>query len=142
MRVGVFDSGVGGLSVLRAIRDSLPSVELAYCCDNQNFPYGTKSEADVVRFSTDVTARFAARANLDVLVIACNTASTVALPAIRAGLTIPVVGVVPAVKPAAAASKSKIIGVLATPQIIVIRQRQDDSDFTRMRIENASQQLD
>ena len=118
MRIGVFDSGVGGLSILRTIREALPDAMMSYCCDNLNFPYGTKSDEDVKRFALDVTSRFHAAAKLDVLVIACNTASTIALDAIRANLPIPVVGVVPAVKPAALASRSKIIGVLATPATI------------------------
>ena len=118
MHVGVFDSGVGGLSILAAIRTALPTIRLSYCCDNLNFPYGTKSDDDVLRFTVDITTRFFAEAKLDVLVIACNTASTIALSAVRAALPIPVVGVVPAVKPAAAASRTKIIGVLATPATI------------------------
>jgi len=118
MKVGVFDSGLGGLSVLGAIKESIPGIELAYCCDNFNFPYGTKSEADVITAALDATQRFFEQAAIDVLVIACNTASVVALEAIRQILPIPVVGVVPAIKPAALASKSKIIGVLATPVTI------------------------
>ena len=118
MRVGVFDSGVGGLSILSAIRTKNPAVEMAYCCDNLNFPYGTKSEADVIKYASAVTQKFVIQAKIDVLVIACNTASTIALPAIRSILSIPVVGVVPAVKPAAQATRSKIIGILATPAAI------------------------
>jgi glutamate racemase len=118
MHVGVFDSGVGGLSILSSIRSSLPASRLSYCCDNLNFPYGTKSDEDVLRFTVEITSRFFAVAKFDVLVIACNTASTIALAAVRSALPIPVVGVVPAVKPAAAASRSKIIGVLATPGAI------------------------
>lgn len=118
MRVGVFDSGVGGLSILSAIRAAVPGLELAYCCDNVNFPYGTKSEADVIKYSSQVSQQFVADAKIDILVIACNTASTIALPTIRSQLSIPVVGVVPAVKPAAQRTKSKIIGILATPASI------------------------
>lgn len=103
---------------MKAIRDAMPEVELSYCCDNANFPYGTKSESSVIQFASTVAKKFYDAAGFDVLVIACNTASTVALPKIRAELPIPVVGVVPAVKPAALASKSKIIGVLATPATI------------------------
>lgn len=118
MRVGVFDSGVGGLSILAAIHETLPAVDLSYCCDNKNFPYGTKTEAQVLDFAASVTSRFFDAAGLDVLVVACNTASVISLPKIRSNLPIPVVGVVPAVKPAARRSKSKIIGVLATPVTI------------------------
>lgn len=115
MRVGVFDSGVGGLSILSAIRMAIPDLELAYCCDNLNFPYGTKSEADVIKYSSRVSQQFVACAEIDILVIACNTASTIALPTLRSLLPIPIVGVVPAVKPASQNTKSKIIGILATP---------------------------
>ena len=118
MRVGVFDSGVGGLSILSSIRKNMASLDVAYCCDNLNFPYGTKSEADVIKYATLVTQQFVTQAEIDVLVIACNTASTIALSNIRSVLSIPVVGVVPAVKPAAQASRSKIIGILATPASI------------------------
>lgn len=118
MRVGVFDSGLGGLSILGAIQSACPYLDFAYCCDNLNFPYGTKTEADVVVAATEVTKKFCKSTNLDLLVIACNTASVVALDAIRREIQIPVVGVVPAVKPAAAASRNKFIGILATPVTI------------------------
>jgi glutamate racemase len=118
MRIGIFDSGVGGLSVLAAIHRALPKAELAYCCDHLNFPYGTKTDAEVLACASAVVHRFAQTVVLDVLVVACNTASTIVLPTLRQSLAIPVVGVVPAIKPAAQASKSKIIGVLATPATI------------------------
>ncbi len=118
MRVGVFDSGVGGLSILEAISTAIPEVDLSYCCDNENFPYGTKTESVVIDCATEITKKFVEHGQIDVLVIACNTASTVALPKIRSLLAIPVVGVVPAVKPAAERSKSKVIGILATPATI------------------------
>ena len=118
LTVGVFDSGLGGLSVLGAIRGVLPDIDFAYCCDNLNFPYGTKSEGEVISAAERVTTLFFEAIKPDVLVIACNTASVVALDSIRKKLPIPVVGVVPAVKPAAQASKTKVIGVLATPVTI------------------------
>jgi len=118
MRVGVFDSGLGGLSIMSAIRTAIPSANLAYCCDNFNFPYGTKADTEVLGAALDVTGRFFQQTQMDVMVIACNTASVLALEAIRKKLPIPVVGVVPAVKPAAQASKTKFIGVLATPVTI------------------------
>jgi glutamate racemase len=118
MRVGIFDSGVGGLSILSAVTKALPGLDVVYCCDNLNFPYGTKSEFEVLRLALEITEKFIVRANIDVLVIACNTVSTIALAALRAKISIPIVGVVPAVKPAAQASISKIIGILATPSAI------------------------
>lgn len=114
MRIGVFDSGVGGLSVLESIQRRLPQASFFYCCDSAHFPYGTKSDADVIAFTTSASRRFVSEAALDLLVIACNTASTVSLPSVRAAVSCPVVGVVPAVKPAAKHSKTRCIGVLAT----------------------------
>jgi glutamate racemase len=83
-----------------------------------NFPYGTKSDEQVKKCATSVALKFYQQAKLDILVIACNTASTIALDEIRASMSIPVVGVVPAIKPAAEASRSKKIGILATPATI------------------------
>lgn len=117
-RIGIYDSGVGGLSVLSCLRQSIPAATFYYCSDNLNFPYGTKPEAEVVRFTVHNTGIFSAVYGLDLLVIACNTASTIALSTVRSRLSIPVVGVVPAIKPAAAASKSKTIALLATPATI------------------------
>jgi glutamate racemase len=106
----VFDSGVGGLSVLREIASLLPGVRLTYAADNAFFPYGTKSESALV-----------ARSSPDLVVIACNTASTTALDAVRGFLAIPVIGVVPAVKPAAAASQTRVIGLLGTATTVATR---------------------
>jgi glutamate racemase len=121
MHIGVFDSGVGGLSILSSIHKLLPDAQLSYCCDPINLPYGTKSTADVLNITIEMTRRFYTEAQFDVLVIACNTASTIALLDVRSSLSIPVVGVVPAVKPAALASKTKKIGILATQA--AVRQR-------------------
>jgi glutamate racemase len=110
----VFDSGIGGLSVLAEIRTLSPSVRLTYAADNAAFPYGLKTEPALIARVTAVIARLIAEASPDLLVIACNTASTSALAAVREFLTIPVIGVVPAVKPAAAATRSGTIGLLGT----------------------------
>lgn len=93
----------------------LPTANFVYCSDNKNFPYGPRPESQVEAFVTEVCANLVQRFNPDLLVIACNTASTVALPAVRSILQIPVVGVVPAIKPAAALTKTRAIGLLATP---------------------------
>lgn len=111
----MFDSGVGGLSVFQAVRTRVPAAIYHYCSDNLHFPYGTRGEDDVVRCALQTAALFIERCQLDMLIVACNTMSTIALPALRERWSIPVVGVVPAIKPAAAASKSRIIGLLATP---------------------------
>lgn len=113
--IGVFDSGVGGLSIYASIAKRLPEARYAFCSDNAHFPYGVRDEADVIHCVVGACERFVAKAGLDILVIACNTASTAALPALRDRLKIPVVGVVPAIKPAVSLSKTKVIGLLATP---------------------------
>ncbi len=114
----VFDSGVGGLSVLQAIRQQLPSVQLTYASDNGFFPYGTKTEDILLNRIDKVLSTTLMRFPVDMLVIACNTASTLALPLLRSKFSLPIVGVVPAIKPAAEQSQSKVIGLLATPATI------------------------
>ena len=110
----VFDSGVGGLSVMREIATLLPQLRLTYAADNAAFPYGTKTEAALVARVSAVIGTLVEATAPDIVVIACNTASTTALAAVRQFLTIPVIGVVPAIKPAAAASRSRVIGLLGT----------------------------
>jgi glutamate racemase len=110
----VTDSGVGGLSVVRAIRAALPGVRIIYLADNAAFPYGKLASAVLVERLTRLAARMAADYGCDAMVVACNTASTVALDALREVLTIPVVGTVPAIKTAGAVSKTRVIGLLAT----------------------------
>ena len=114
-RILVFDSGVGGLSVLTEIRARIPYCELVYACDNAAFPYGTKGEQELVERVDTVLRKLIHDIVPDIVVVACNTASTVALPRIRAHFRNPVVGVVPAIKPAALSSRNRVIGLLATP---------------------------
>ena len=118
IRIGIFDSGVGGLTVYQAIKSTLPDGQFYYCSDNEFHPYGTKADDAVAHRTLDVCTRFVMAAELDLLVIACNTASTVALGLLRSRLNLPIVGVVPAIKPAAEKSASGIIGLLATPATI------------------------
>ncbi len=110
----IFDSGVGGLSVVPPMRQRLPDVALVYACDNAMLPYGTRPDAWLVERILAVCDAAVSVSGCSVLVVACNTASTLALDALRARLTIPVVGTVPAIKPAAALSRSRHIGLLAT----------------------------
>jgi len=110
----VFDSGVGGLSVLSHIRARLPAASIVYAADNGGYPYGTKSEAEIAARVPALLGRLAERYKPRLIVIACNTASTIALAHVRGTLDVPVVGTVPAIKPAALASKSRVIGVLGT----------------------------
>jgi len=112
------DSGLGGLSVVAEIRRALPQARFAYLCDNAYFPYGTKADAALLAHFLKVMAAAIARTKPDLIVTACNTISTICLPELRAATPIPVVGVVPAVKPAAAMTKRKTIGLLATPATI------------------------
>ncbi len=114
-RIMIFDSGVGGLSIAAEISQKIPSAQLIFAADNQAFPYGTKEESELIERVDWILSRFLAIESADILVIGCNSASTIILPHLRQRFSIPVVGVVPAIKPAAKASKTKVIGVLATP---------------------------
>ena len=110
----VFDSGVGGLSVYDEMRQLLPHLHYIYVFDNAAFPYGEKSEAFIVERVLEIVTAVRQRYPLSLAVIACNSASTVSLPALREKFTFPVVGVVPAIKPAARLTANGIVGLLAT----------------------------
>ncbi|OOF09878.1 glutamate racemase [Salinivibrio sp. PR5] len=114
----IFDSGVGGLSVYQAIKASLPSAQYTYLFDNAAFPYGELEDQRLVHRVLTLIKATCERHAVDIIVIACNTASTLVLPTLRDALSIPVVGVVPAIKPAAALSQHKAIGLLATPATV------------------------
>ena len=109
-----FDSGVGGLSVLGPTRALLPTAPIVYVADHGAYPYGTRTEAEIASRVPALLGRLAERFRPRLAVIACNTASTIALDHVRAALHLPVVGTVPAIKPAAEISKSRVIGVLGT----------------------------
>jgi glutamate racemase len=111
--IGVVDSGVGGLSVLKEIRALLPGVSLGYVADSAYVPYG-QQDADTIVRRTDLLADFLLARGARLIVVACNTATAAAVPGLRARLPVPVVGMEPAVKPAAAATRNGTIGVLAT----------------------------
>lgn len=114
-RILAFDSGMGGLTVARAVRAQLPDAHLVYAADNAGFPYGAWKEDALVKRIVMVIGALIERAEPHIVVIACNTASTIALAQLREAYKVPFVGTVPAIKPAAAQTKSGIIGVLATP---------------------------
>ena len=114
-RILLFDSGMGGLTVARAVRQQLPDAHLVYCGDNAGFPYGAWKEEALVKRIVDVIGVLIERTEPHIVVIACNTASTIALTALRDTFKVPFVGTVPAIKPAAAQTRTGIIGVLATP---------------------------
>lgn len=109
-----FDSGVGGLSVLAPTRALLPDAALVYVADSAGFPYGIKSEGEIAARVPALLGRLAERYRPRLIVIACNTASTIALAEVRKALDLPIVGTVPAIKPAAAISVTRAIGVLGT----------------------------
>ena len=110
----VFDSGIGGLSVLRPIRALLPNAPIVYVADSAGYPYGTKRPGDIEARVPALLGRLSERFDPELIVIACNTASTIALDGVRAALDVPIVGTVPAIKPAAERSKTRVIGVLGT----------------------------
>ena len=109
-----FDSGVGGLSVLEPTRTLLPNAPIVYVADNAGYPYGKRSEKEIASRVPALLGRLVERFHPRLAVIACNTASTIALDHVRSALALPVVGTVPAIKPAAEMSKTRVIGVLGT----------------------------
>ncbi|MGR7997311.1 MULTISPECIES: glutamate racemase [unclassified Xanthobacter] len=111
----VFDSGVGGLSVFREVARARPDASFVYAADDAGFPYGGLSDAALVARVDGVVDRLIALTRPQLVVIACNTASTVVLPSLRARHALPFVGTVPAVKPACAGSRSGRVSILATP---------------------------
>ncbi len=114
-KILVFDSGCGGLSILRQLRRRAPSASLVFACDNEAYPYGRKSAAFLRRRVPQVCDAFLEHSGAQLLVVACNSASTVVLPLLRKRYPIPVVGVVPAIKTAAARSATGSFALLATP---------------------------
>ena len=112
--IGIFDSGVGGLTVYRALHERLPDEHFVYLGDTARVPYGTKSLSTVERYAIE-NARFLEAHGIKLLVVACNTASALALPAIRAVVNVPVVGVIePGARAAVEVAAEKTIGVIAT----------------------------
>lgn len=114
----LFDSGVGGLSVLAELRTALPDAPVIYAADNGGLPYGTKTEAEVAARVCGLLGRMSERYRPRLICIACNTASTIALAMVRDVLAVPIVGTVPAIKPAAQLSRSGTIGLLGTAATI------------------------
>ena len=113
--IGVFDSGVGGLSVLRALREQMPHESMIYFGDQAHVPYGPRSMEEIQKFSAGIT-RFLLEQNSKLIIVACNTASAAALKYLRGQFpAVPFVGMEPAVKPAAEITKTGRVGVLATP---------------------------
>lgn len=110
----VFDSGLGGLTVYREVARARPDARFVYAADDALFPYGSIAEDRLIARALDLMERLIATHRPDLVVIACNTASTIVLPSLRARLPVPFVGTVPAIKPACAASRTKRVSVLGT----------------------------
>ncbi|MGX7895011.1 glutamate racemase [Tsuneonella sp. HG222] len=120
----IFDSGVGGLTVLAELRKVLPQAPVIYAADLAGLPYGEKSEAEIAARVSGLLGRMAERYHPRLITIACNTASTIALGMVRDVLNVPIVGTVPAIKPAALMTRSGTIGLLGTSA--TIRQKYVD----------------
>lgn len=117
--IGVFDSGIGGLTVLRAIADLVPSADLVYFGDTARVPYGNKSRDTIVRYSMEI-AQFLISKDIDLLVVACNTASAYALEVLRDNFNLPIIGViVPGARKAVEVTRNGHVGILGTKGTIV-----------------------
>ena len=115
--IGIFDSGIGGLSILEEINRILPNENIIYLADNKNCPYGNKDSSDILKLSLKNTSLLI-QMNCKIIVIACNTATTNAINEIRNSFSIPVIGIEPAIKPAIINTKTNKIGVLATEKTL------------------------
>lgn len=129
----IFDSGMGGISVYQQIQKSLPNCNYLYVFDNQGYPYGELSRHTLIKRVENLLSYVIKQHSIDMVVIACNTASTVVLPTLREKFEIPIVGVVPAIKPAANLAKTAI-GLLATPATV-------EREYTHQLIAQFSQNI-
>lgn len=123
-KVLIFDSGVGGLSVYREIEMRLPQLSYTYLFDNAAYPYGELDQQVLLQRVERLITGLVEQEGFDIVVIACNTASTIVLPTLRSKLSIPVVGVVPAIKPASSIA-NKAVGLIATPATITRQYTHD-----------------
>jgi glutamate racemase len=117
IKVGVFDSGVGGQSVINAIKREIPDIEIIYKDDKKHLPYGSKTTKEIHRLITPIFQKFIDE-GCKVIVVACNTVTTNLITDLRIEFKVPFVGMEPAIKPAAAISRTKIIAVCATPRTL------------------------
>jgi len=134
-KILVFDSGVGGLTVFRELTRARPDARYVYVGDDAVFPYGKIPEATLVERVVHVMGDLIETHRPDLVVVACNTASTLVLPALRARFAVPIVGTVPAIKPACAASQSKLVSVLGTEATVA-------REYTHALIRNFGQGCD
>ena len=114
MKIGVFDSGVGGLSVAQAVEKELPQADILFVNDQDNVPYGTKDPEQLLKLVGPLLSDMAEQ-GCDVIIVACNTVTTTIIEALRAAITVPLIGMEPMVKPAAETTISRVIAVCATP---------------------------
>jgi glutamate racemase len=117
-KIGIFDSGVGGQSVINAIKRELPDLDIIYKDDKKHLPYGNKSVEEIYNLVKPIFQEFL-NDGCQLIVVACNTVTTNLIDELRAEFRIPLVGMEPAIKPAAIASKSKVIAVCATPRTLM-----------------------
>ena len=111
--IGIFDSGIGGISILRAIRNLLPNDDLIYVADSLYLPYGTKTPSWIKQRSITI-CKFLEKENSNAIVVACNTATGAAISSLRESFNLPIIGIEPALKPAAENTKTGAVGILAT----------------------------
>lgn len=115
--IGLFDSGIGGLSIYNEIKNSMPNESTIYIADNLNAPYGEKAESEIIQLSIKNTQKLV-DLRCKLIIVACNTATTNAIEVLRKKFNIPIVGIEPAIKPAMLETKSNNIGVLATEKTL------------------------
>lgn len=115
--IGIFDSGVGGLSIAKSIREQLPNESLLYVADSYHAPYGSKSPAFITQRARAIS-KFLSSNDAKAIIVACNTATVSGISELRKEFSIPVIGVEPGIKPATLITKNGVIGVLATPQTV------------------------
>lgn len=130
-KVGVFDSGVGGISMAKAIARELPQLELVLKSDKAHFPYGSRPLEEIYNFTKPILDELVAE-GCQVIVVACNTVTTNFIDRLRQELAVPLVGMEPMIKPAAAASRTKIIAVCATPRTLTSKR------YKQLKIEYAA----
>jgi glutamate racemase len=121
MKIGVFDSGIGGLSVVKAIELALPEYEVVFANDTKNVPYGTKSPDELLKLVTPILKELVDK-GCEVIVIACNTVSTTLITELRQIIKVPLIAMEPMVKPAAQDTKTKIIAICATPTTLASKR--------------------
>lgn len=132
--IGVFDSGVGGLSVLYELQHLLPNENFVFLADQLYVPYGEKTKKELVELTSKIADYFIKKHNIKMMVVACNTATCGAIDDLRAKYSLPIVGTVPAIKPAAEKTKTKVVAIISTPST-------SKSDVLKELIKNCCQNI-